>query len=343
MLKKQRINALLIIVSIIVACSMAQGCDNTRNSGKGVDVPMKSHYIGRFVIAVPTDMKPAVLTASLRYVKIDEILWPRDIVHEQARNAEWNKFMAHINELSPPIHTDKVVLRIEDFHGVCNWARGIFYHKNGDAADEATWSMLADTGMIALWLKGDSTLVEYEFSSNRMADNIKNILRNYNARNVKNFVGQQLGNNFYLQHGRINLPYLEQEESYARFEGHPLSLVLEIKMEMDVGYHRETVGLIEKTKGMLVQAAIEPGISISKIRLDKRQVAGMKGEEAILRMSDKDKTTYMFIWEFNGREDSGEYPTTTIEMESPDGNRDEKIKIWDAVLDSMKPMFVRKK
>jgi hypothetical protein len=69
----------------------------------------------------------------------------------------------------------------------------------------------------------------------------------------------------------------------------------------------------------------------------------MKGEESILRISEDGEKTIMFTWEFNGKEDSGEYPTTTIEMEAPDGKLDEKIAIWDAVLDSMKPMFVRKK
>ena len=82
---------------------------------------------------------------------------------------------------------------------------------------------------------------------------------------------------------------------------------------------------------------------MSKIRLAKREVAGMKGEESILRISEDGEKTFMFTWEFNGKEDSGEYPTTTIEMEAPDSRLDEKIAIWDAVLDSMKPMFERKK
>lgn len=304
---------------------------------------MKTHYIGRFSIAVPYEMKLAVRTAELRYVEIDEILWPKDVNHEQARNAEWKKLMSDIKKLTPPLHTGKVILRIQDFPGTGNWARGAFYHKNGDAPDEATWFLLADTGSVTLWLKGDSTLVEDEINTNRMANNINNIVRNYNAQDMRKFVGQHQDNRFYLKHGVINLPYLEQEESYIRFEGHPLDLVLDIKMEMDVGYYRETVGLIEKTKGMLAEAALEPGLSISKIRLGKREIAGMKGEESILRMSEDGDKTLKFIWEFNGKEDSGEYPTTTIEMEAPDGKLDEKIAIWDAVLDSMKPMFERKK
>jgi hypothetical protein len=37
-------------------------------------------------------------------------------------------------------------------------------------------------------------------------------------------------NSFYLKYGAINIPYKHQESTYARFEGHPLSLKLEIEM-----------------------------------------------------------------------------------------------------------------
>lgn len=176
-----------------------------------------------------------------------------------------------------------------------------------------------------------------------MFNNIQSSAKSYDHLDQASRIEPQHGDSFYLEHGVINRPYRSQEESYARFEGHSLDLIIDIKMEMDVGYYRETEGLIEKTKEMLTAAAMLPGGSISKIRLAKREVAGMKGEESILRITEDSEKTLLFTWEFNGKEDSGEYPTTTIEMESPDGNLDEKIKIWDAVLASMKPMFVRKK
>lgn len=251
--------------------------------------------------------------------------------------------MADVNKLAPPIRTDKVILRMQEFPGIGQWSKELFYHKEGDAADEATWSLLVDTGVVVLWLKGDSTMVDDENRTDRMANNISHIGKNYKLLDMISLKGMQQSNSFYLQHGLINLSYLEQEESYVRFEGHPLSLVLEIKTEMDIGYNRETMGLIERTRGMLVSAALETGGSMSKIRLAKREVAGMKGEESILRISEDGEKTFMFTWEFNGKEDSGEYPTTTIEMEAPDSRLDEKIAIWDAVLDSMKPMFERKK
>jgi hypothetical protein len=303
----------------------------------------KTFYIGRFSLEVPVEMNLAVRTAALRYVEINEVVTHKEINHEQARAAEWTNFMADVNKLTPPIRSNKVILRMQEYPGIGQWSKGLFYHKEGDAADEATWSLLVDTGVVILWLKGDSTMVDDENSTYRMANNISKIGKNYKVLDMISLKEMQQCNCFYLQHGLINLPYLEQEESYVRFEGHPLSLVLEIKTEMDIGYNRETMGLIDRTRGMLAAAAFETGGSMSKLRLAKREVAGMKGEESILRISEDGEKTIMFTWEFNGKEDSGEYPTTTIEMEAPDGKLDEKIAIWDAVLDSMKPMFVRKK
>lgn len=303
---------------------------------------METYYIGRFSVAVPAGMKQE-RTSKVRHVKIEEKVWPKEVSHEQAYTNEWNKYLTEINKLAPPRGTDKVILRMQNFHGVGIQAKGIFYHKSGDDADEATWSLLMDTGLAGVWLKSRSTLIEDEISSNRVANNFTNIGKSYKVIDLKNMKGQRLDNWFYLENGVIGLPYSAEEASHARFEGHLLNLVLTIDMDMDVGYYREKMGLIEKTRGLLTAAALQTSGSISKIRLDKREVAGMKGEESILRIAEDGEKTLLFTWEFNGREDSGEYPTTTIKMEAPDGNLDAKTKMWDAVLDSMKPMFVRKR
>lgn len=202
---------------------------------------------------------------------------------------------------------------------------------------------MVDAGQVGVWLTGDPTIVEKENVSHKMANNIETISKAYHPLDLKNLTKQQPDNQFYLQHGVINLPYFVREQSIARFEGHPLDLKLLIEMEMDFNHKIEPMGLITKTRGMLAAALFTPGGGMSKVRLDKRNVAGMPGEEAVLKVREGNDKNLVFTWEYNGKDDSGEYPTTRINMESPDGNMDEKLKIWDAILDSMKPMFVRKK
>jgi len=311
---------------------------------KGASKQMEPYYIGRFIITIPADMHEAKGARShqLRRVELDEKTWPDGVSHEKAREMEWNKFMAKIKEIPPTEGKQKVIIKMQDFPGVGTWSKGIFYHKNGDSKDEGTWRLLIDSGHNAVWLKGRPVLVEKENNSNVMAKNISNIGKSYQY--IDSTTAKPKGDWFFLKHGAINLPYFWQEKSYVRFEGHPLNLKIEIDMDMDAGHKRPQFGLIEKSS-----AAIDSGyasaanVSIKNIRSQKREVAGMPGEEVIDRLTDKDKKTLDFGWEYVGKKDSGEYPTIRITMESPDGNLDEKLKIWDAVLDSMKPMFDRKK
>lgn len=101
MLREQLIKILFLIIFILAVCFVAGGCDKTVNARKGANIPMKTYFIGRFSIALPKDMKLAVRTASLRYVEIDEIIWPNEMAPAEAWDAEWNRFMSDIKKLAP--------------------------------------------------------------------------------------------------------------------------------------------------------------------------------------------------------------------------------------------------
>jgi hypothetical protein len=45
-----------------------------------------------------------------------------------------------------------------------------------------------------------------------------------------------------------------------------------------------------------------------------------------------------FTWLYTGKTDSGDAPKISIEMETPDGRAEEKMKVWDAILDSIQPV-----
>ncbi|MDD2468425.1 MAG: T6SS immunity protein Tli4 family protein [Desulfobulbus sp.] len=332
----------LVSFFILLTFSTVHGCDLNADN-KGANKSMQTYNIGRFSIAIPIEMELKLRSSKLRNVAIKEILWPINIPSEQARIAEWDRFMAEIKRIEPPEGKDKVIIKTHDFLEVGKWVKGVFNYYDHFRVRTAQWNLLMDTGPVGVWLTGNPSIVEKENVSHKMINNIENIAKNYLSQETLKQNMLQAGNRYYLQHGAINMPYLEQEESIARFEGHPFHLKLLIEMEMDFNHEIETMGLIKKTRGMLAAALITPGGSISKIRLDKRNVAGMPGEEAVLKVREGKETNLVFTWEFNGKDDSGEYPTTRINMESPDGNLDEKLKIWDAILDSMKPMLVQEK
>ena len=287
-------------------------------------------------------MEQTIHLSKLRSVEIKEVVWPNEISHEDARAIEWNSFLAKTKELTPPKGTDRVFIRKYDFPDEGKCIKGLFYHERNDDVDEGTWTLLLDANKVGVWLKSNSVIVEKENVSHKVVRNFETIVKSYQQLDLNSLAGPQPDNRFYLQHGVVNLPCFVDEQTIARFERHDPDLSLLIEMEMDIRHEIETMGLIKKTHGLLAAALVTPGGSVSEVRLRKREVAGMHGEEAVLKVREGNDTDLVFTWEYNGKDDSGEYPTTRINMESPDGNLNAKLKIWDDILDSMKPMFVRK-
>ena len=142
-------------------------------------------------------------------------------------------------------------------------------------------------------------------------------------------------NVFFLEHGYIALPYLEQEEAYARFEGHPLGLKLRIQTNETHKDEPQNEGLLGRLTAVLA-TGFAAGVDIEKIRTGKREIAGLKGEETVLRAKTKEKTDLSFIWRYAGKKDSGVYPEILIEIEAKDGQLEEKLKLWDALLNSFR-------
>ncbi len=96
-------------------------------------------------------------------------------------------------------------------------------------------------------------------------------------------------------------------------------------------------GLIARTAAAIA-SGFATGLEIKKIRSGKRKLAGIEGEEEVVSATADGKTQLDFGWRFAGRKESGDYPKIRVRMESADGQLDEKLKLWDAVLNSFKPV-----
>ena len=326
----------LSLFAVINVAGIAHGWDEKIITSKGANKPMETYYLGRFSIAMPAGMKEAQGSRShqLRYVEIKEVLWPESVSSEKAREAEWNKFVAGIMQPTLSYTANQIIIKTQDFPGLGKWAKGVFYHISGSSRT-GKWSVLIDTGSSGVWLKTSAVVIEKENNSNKSVRNIYNIGKNYGVMD-SNMPKQNL---YYLKQGSINLPYSAQEESDVRFEDHSLSLTLRI--EMHETYEVEKAGLIESTIAVIA-SGYAGSLNIEKIRSHKRTVGGLNGEEEVLREIENKKAALNFVWEYQGKVNSGECPRIVVTMDSPDENLEEKLEIWDAVLDSMKPMFVRK-
>ena len=327
--------SMIIFAMSLPACHGEDGGSATKNhnhSDNGENLVMKTYYMGRFALDVPVEMKQAVQAHTFRYARIEEFMWPQSVNKDNARQNNWNERLAAINKLKAPRGIKKVLIKSINSDSTTNWYKGALYYGSYVSSKEAKWGVMIDDGAVGIW--GEiSGLVKYE---DYMRRDLLEILSAYRIRGVENQAGHE-GNWYHLKYGSINLPYMEQEKTYARFEGDPLDLKLEV--EMKEAHKVEKLRLAERLAASIA-TSYAPGVDVDKIRSGGREAAGLKGEELVMRMSASGEDTQIqFIWEYHGEAESGERPKIQITMETPDGRLDEKLKVWDAILDSFKPMY----
>jgi hypothetical protein len=315
----------------LLASSRSTETQKPGTTDKGGRITMRTHYMGRFALDVPLDMKQAVQASTFRGYEIKEFP-PNTMNGGKTREAIWSKHKAEITILEKPENVKKIIMDERHLDIGHNWARGVFYYANYISNRKGTWDIFVDAGNTGIWFKYSGLVTAKEEMLNWVIGTAK-AYTSTGPRNRTSFPG----NWFYLRHGAIDLPYFAQENTYSRFEGHPLDLKLEVEMN-------ETHEVAELSVAERLAASIAtrfaPGVDVERIRSRNRVAAGLKGEELVMRMSASGEDTQIqFGWEYRGKADSGEHPEIQITMETPDGNLDEKLKIWDAIIDSFKPMY----
>jgi len=293
---------------------------------------MKTYYMGRFAIDVPVEFKLAVQSHRFQYAEITEVDWPINISRDVARTQMWDARIAEIKKLRCPKTIDKVIMKNNDIRDIGQWCKGVLFYGNYMSSKDGHWEVLIDVGPIALWVKL-AGLIEYE---QEMLSDIKKIAAAYKPKGSDTYAPLPEAGGFYLKSGVINLPYFEQEETYARFEG-PMGMVLRVETA-EIHKAPEREGIIDRTVAAMV-TGFASGLDIEKIRSQKKVVAGLPGEEEILVGDDGRRKNVSFDWEYLGSVESGEQPMIQITVDTEADNLDEKIRIWDKVLKSFRPAY----
>jgi len=288
---------------------------------KGAQQGMKTYYMGRFAIDVPAEFKLAVQSHRFQLAEIKEYPNVKDA------ELEWQNHLAKIEKMKKPEGVNKIIIKEQQIAKMGKWARGVLYYSDSMADDECNWDIFVSYGSSAALfsLKG---LLDKQQSMFTWVQEIANAyIPNSNQRSIK-------GNQFHTTHGSIDLLYKRQEKTYARFEGHPLGLKLEIHMSE---IHKEVqTGLIQRLVAA-VATNFAPGLDVKKIRSTTRTINRKDGEEIVVELDEGNRKELRFGWEYAGKKDSGENPSIKIEMEAPEGHTSDKLAIWDQVIGSFRP------
>ncbi len=293
---------------------------------KGAQHKMKTYYMGRFAIDLPETFKLEIQSQKVRYAEVSDFKW-KERDREKEREALWAQKIVEIKKLEVPDGKKQVIIEEMNMPNLGKWAKAVLYYGDYISSRRLFWHILADQGETGFLLTIAGT------NKDMMVRNFTNILKHY-----RYGFSDLTKDSFCLNYGRIELPYMEQESTYARFAG-PMGMKLEI--DMNETHEVEEAGLLESFAASLA-TNFAPGVDVDKIRAHKRTVASLKGDELVMRATDDMGPELYFGWKYLGKEDSGEHPEIEITVdESPDNNLDEKMKLWDAALNSFRPAYKR--
>ncbi len=322
---------LVMTVALFIYC-------NSNNGKKSMEKQKEqtiTHGVGRFVIDIPVSMQYRGGSYKMRNRQINEIIWP-DNEAEKTAQSTWEKHLEEIKNLEPPTKINNALIETKNIEGIGKWCKAVYYYGYHKRPKRGYLDIMLNSGITGVWITSYGKITGKDFMYEKSSDLAK-AYRPPTHRLGKASVLKNV-DSFYLQYGAIDLPFEYKESVDIGFKGHKLDKYLEFGIETDVVDKVEKVGLMKRMTAIIALKMV-PGFKMEKIRSNKREIAGLSGEEIIMRGTDTDdnETTINFVWEFLGKENSSHQPWIKIDMETEDGQIDEKLALWDSILDSLRP------
>ncbi len=293
--------------------------------------PTRTYGIGRFVVDIPASMTFAG-GYSFQGRKIEEIVWQDE---EEALNT-WNHHIEKISRREAPQGMPNALIEEREVDGIGVWCKTVLYFNEPLDPHYGAMDLLVNTGPTGLWIKAwDKKLSTKETIYEISTD----IARAYRAPEMRFDRADVMESRdaFYLRYGAVDLPFEYKESVHIVFKKHPLDSQLVLSIDTDVVDKVYPIGLMDRLSAMIATNFV-PGLKIEKIRTRKRVVGGLKGEEVIYKGTEDDGTRGLcFAWDFPGQENAPHAPNMVIDMLAQDNHLEEKLALWDAILNSLRP------
>jgi len=283
--------------------------------------------VGRFCLTVPAAMARSADTFSVQGVTLEEVAWEPGAKDPWER--EWLRRLQAIEALKerreiPTLAYGTIIEQRMLKPGVL---KGVLYNASASAA-RMTLGAILDAGTGGLWLQINTGAAKKEEAASRISE----IAAAYRV--AEPDVPAPKGA-YHLVRGYLAAPFKLAEEAHARFAGGD---GWDLSISYETTFEPRTDGLMERfTSALEKSGATVMGGGVKPIRNGKRTVAGLKGEEMVLHTSENGKGGLSFLWTTPGETGSGKHPEIGIELSSPDDRKDERLKLWDALLDEVKP------
>lgn len=291
-----------------------------------------TYGVGRFVIDIPAEMTFSG-SYSMRTFNIEEVVWKENSWMEQYTTT-WKNLMDQIRQTDPPKDKTSSLIEEKEFSEIGKLCKAAFSYKDPRRPNRGYIDLLASTETTGLWITSFGKVTGKDFMYEKTTD----IARAYRppSEGEERIAVLPDKDAFYLRYGAIDLPFEYEEGVDIVFRGHPLDSGLSLEIETNVVQEVYSAGLLERFAAAIA-TNYAPGVKVEKVRAGKRTVAGLKGEELIVRGTEDGKTAFNFQWDYPGRKNDSHHPRLGLMMDSKDGRLEEKLALWDAVLNSLRP------
>ena len=322
----------MVMVLLMAAASACAAKGESMTEILGRDAV--AQCVGRFCFTVPASMKRAGDAYKLQGVDLEEIAWDAKDGWERA----WQQRLAAVEALRqrrelPSEATGEIVERRDLEPGRLRAVRYV----PGEIRSVQAWGALLNAGAGGLWLRIDFS----ERNEQAAMARIREIASAYRVRAP----GEPApAGAFHLARGYVAAPFKLDEEASARFKGPPLGLELAVRTgtRAQAAGPRESTGLLSRlfARGQFAVAGASGALGDEKVKFARsggRSVAGIRGDEMILRSSRPGDSGMRYGWRAVGAVDSGAKPDIEIEMSGSGDKEKDKTAVWDAILDSFRP------
>lgn len=334
---RQRVRLIIAGVITLTACNQPAASENGAMS-KSMVQESDPEYLGRFRFDIPRFLElrsEAYVVRGIALRVVPSSGDPREAnrVYEQL----WSEHLENVrSQWDPNLDARSEILEATEY---APGARVVIYQSAYAVPGRLNAEMLVHRFGSILWLSANGRRSEREMNAwlGELHDSLQGWDRSMSASDAP---GQ-----FYARSIAVMARHeesVEYEGVQVTFKGSPRDGTrtgepVEVEVVTGTTARPESILLLERSRAM-GPLAEEFGITEEEIRAGKRTVAGLDGEELILRMLDDDNDEVIFVWEFGGEAGSVTRPRVKLQMSGSSTELRSLTALWDALLDSVHPV-----
>jgi hypothetical protein len=242
----------------------------------------------------------------------------------------WSDWLQKLSERRRPQGTREILIEQRELAPRC---QGVLAHDSEHDSNIRTWFALLDVGTHGVWLE----CAQEKRAPEQALALLKTVVRSYRVLETRDSLQPESW--FYLERGAVTLPPLRDEHALVLFEGAPLEPAQQLSIRAGPGPAPQG-GLMNRLHRALA-LGLHGESTVAILRAGSRRVDRFEGEELIIQVETGGNEHLAWTWSYSGLAGAPHVPCIELSMHSAGGAREDKARLWETALDSMRHLFPR--